>query len=178
MPRWKRYEACGCSTPYQKPQQLRDFLTDVFGAQWTATEVTPTHIRVHVPLPHGEEIQLEPNQEERAWVQLWAMRNEGLSLRTNLYSNPLTAIKAPRAIMLEQRRALSPPPPRCNPCGGPQRNRYIANCCELTEKVALMWGTLPPQLPMAWAAHRGIFIDGTTVGKRSYVHFTLGDLRA
>ena len=53
---------------------------------------------------------------------------------------------------------------------------YIANCCDLIEKVALMCGTTPPQLPVAGAAHLGVYIDCMTGLKRSNVHFTLGDV--
>ena len=90
----KRYDECGRRERYQTLPQLSHFLRDVFGAQWTSTETTPTHIRVHVPLPCDEEVHLEPTQEERAWVQLWAMGKDGSSFRTTLYFNMLTAIKS------------------------------------------------------------------------------------
>ena len=82
MPRLTQYEAYGRTRQYQKLQQLRDFLRDVFGAQQTAAEVTPTHIRVHVRLPHGEEFQLESTQDPQAsevtWTQKAANNESGI----------------------------------------------------------------------------------------------------
>ena len=92
-----------------KKCKFHEHVREVFGAQWTTAEVIPTHFGVHILHPHGEESQLEPTHHKRAWVQLWAMRKQGSSPRTMLYSDPLTAIKAPRAVILEQRHALSPP---------------------------------------------------------------------
>ena len=97
-----------------------------------------THIRVLVPLPRHNEEEGEPTPQARAWVQLWSMRKEGSLLRTVLYSNPLTAIKAPRAILLEQRPALWTTVVATHAVDHDGKS-FVANCCDLSQKVDSTW---------------------------------------
>ena len=71
-------------------------------------------------------------------MQLWSMRKEGSVLRTILYSNPLTAIKAPRALLSEQRRALLTTVVATHAVDHDGKT-FVANCCNLSKKVDSKW---------------------------------------
>ena len=70
-------------------------------------------------------------------MQLWSMRKKGSSLRTVLYSNPLTAIPGTKG---------NPPGATVCPFNHSGSHAvdhdgkiFVANCCDLSEKVDSMW---------------------------------------
>ena len=71
-------------------------------------------------------------------MQLWSVRKEGSSLCTVLCSNPLTAIKAPRAILLEQWHAISTTVVATYTVDHDGKS-FNASCCDLSKKVDSMW---------------------------------------